>query len=419
MSHPGHRNVWILRLTVLAAAGLLVGVPFASAQAQDYSIVYTFGIGGVGPNSALSKDAAGNLYGTTATGAGDEQDGLIYKLTPGGGETVVYTFNGVDGQNPFGNLIRDKEGTVYGVTLYGGADDDGTVFKLDTKKHHTVLYSFTGRNGDGEYPEGGLVRDEAANFYGTTIYGGQVGCGNGLGCGMVFKLSASGKETALHRFTGGKDGGWPAGSLVRDDQGNLYGVASGGGDLKCDSGYGCGTIFKITAKGKFSVLHTFTGSDGATPQATMIRDASGNLYGTTVFGGTANFGTIFKLDPSGSLTVLHQFLGSPKDGAYPYFAPLARDTAGNLYGVTLEGGDYGSKCEIAGGSCGVAFKLDRTGKINILHFFTGLNGDGAAPGGGLVLDEAGELYGITYRGGNLSECPPPTYGCGAAFRVKP
>jgi len=236
---------------------------------------------------------------------------------------------------------------------------------------------------------------------------------------MQRSLSASGKVTALHRFTGGKDGGWPAGSLVRDGQGNLYGVASGGGDLKCDSGYGCGTIFKITSNGKFSVLHTFTGSNGATPQATMIRDARGNLYGTTVFGGSANFGTIFKLKPSGNLTVLHQFLGSPNDGAYPYFAPLTRDAAGNLYGVTMGGGDYGSKCEITGGSCGVAFKLDATGKINILHFFTGLNGDGAAPGGGLVFDEAGELYGTAYRGGNLSECPPPTYGCGVAFKLKP
>jgi uncharacterized repeat protein (TIGR03803 family) len=418
MSHPRHWNAWILRLAVLAIVGLPVSLPFASAQARDYSIVYTFGIGGVGPDSALLKDAEGNLYGTTATGVGDEQDGLIYKLTPSGDETVVYTFNAVDGQDPFGDLIWDKEGTLYGVTLYGGADNDGTVFKLDTKGHLTVLYSFTGSGGDGENPEGGLVRGEAGNLYGTTIYGGQVGCGNGLGCGMVFKLSASGKETVLHRFTGGKDGGWPAGSLVRDGQENLYGVASGGGDLKCDSGYGCGTIFKITARGSFSVLHTFTGSDGATPQATMIRDAAGNLYGTTVWGGSANLGTIFQLDPAGKLTVLHQFSGSPKDGAYPFFAPLTRDAAGNLYGVTLEGGDYGGNCEIAGDSCGVVFKLATTGKITILHFFTGWNGDGAAPSGGLVLDD-GELYGIAVRGGDLDICPPPTYGCGVAFRVKP
>jgi len=419
MSHTLRRNAWILRLTILAAAGLPVGVPFASAQAQDYSIVYTFGSGGAGPDSVLLKDAEGDLYGTAATGAGYQEDGVIYKLTPGGDQTVVYTFSGADGRDPFGDLIRDKEGTFYGVTIFGGAHDDGTVFKLDTKGHETVLYSFTDRDGDGEYPEGGVVRDEAGNLYGTALYGGQADCGNGLGCGMLFKLSASGKETVLHQFTGGKDGGWPAGSLVRDGQGNLYGVASGGGDLKCDSGYGCGTIFEITTKGKFRVLHTFTGSDGATPEATMIRDAAGNMYGTTVWGGSANLGTIFQLDPAGKLTVLHQFLGSPKDGAYPYFAPLTRDAAGNFYGVTLEGGEYGSECEIAGGSCGVAFKLDTSGKINILHFFTGLNGDGAAPGGGLVFDKAGELYGITTRGGNLEECPPPTYGCGVAFRVRP
>jgi len=139
------------------------------------------------------------------------------------------------------------------------------------------------------------------------------------------------------------------------------------GDLRCDSGYGRGTIFKITATGMFSVLRTFTGGDGATPQATMIRDSAGNLYGTTVFGGPANLGTIFQLDLAGKLTVLHDFLGSPDDGANPWFAPLTRDTAGNFYGVTTAGGDYGTQCVITGGSCGVAGHNRQNQHPSFLH----------------------------------------------------
>jgi uncharacterized repeat protein (TIGR03803 family) len=276
------------------------------------------------------------------------------------------------------------------------------------------LHSFTGRSGDGEYPEAGLVLDEAGNLYGTALYAGLAGCGNGLGCGTVFKVSPTGTATQLHTFTGHTDGGWPLATLVRDQAGNLYGTASGGGDSNCYQGYGCGTIFRLDPAGHYKVLYTFTGapSDGADPEAGMILDAAGNLYGTTQRGGSADFGTVFKLDPTGKETVLHSFLGAPTDGRYPAFATLIRDAAGNLYGVTPDGGNNCTQTQV---SCGMAFMLDPTGTETVLYNFTGA-GDGADPFGGLVRDAAGNLYGATAYGGDFTSC---VFGCGVVFKLTP
>jgi uncharacterized repeat protein (TIGR03803 family) len=196
----------------------------------------------------------------------------------------------------------------------------------------TVLHRFTGN--DGSFPEAGLVRDAAGNLYGTTLNGGDQNCSGG--CGSVFKLDKTSKETILYSFTGGSDGEYPNAGLVRDEAGNLYGttVAGGVSGTGCPEYTTCGVVFKLDTTGKETVLYTFTGgADGGTSYARLVRDSAGNLYGTTAGGGAFASGVVFKLDATGHETVLHTFTGGA-DGGLPY-AGLVRDSAGNLYGATL------------------------------------------------------------------------------------
>lgn len=388
------------------------------AEAQSYQIVHTFeGVeGAFGAQLLLGQQ--GILYGA-AGGGGTFQGGTFFELQPNKQLTVLYNFSPSSGTGP-GGLISIGGGVFDGITTFGGAFNNGTVFQLNTNGREKVLHSFVGNHGDGANPEGVLVRDDAGNIYGTALYGGLAGCGNGLGCGTVYKLTKHDAVTQLHTFTGGKDGGWPASGLVRDKAGNFYGTTTGGGDLSCFQGYGCGTIFKITAGGKFAVVHTFRGKpgDGSAPYSPLILDDTGNVYGTTSRGGTADLGTIFKLSSQGRLTVLYSFLGSPADGALPY-AMLTRDKAGNLYGETTSGGNNGQNCVYyPAGPCGTVFVLNTKGKERVLHYFTGLKGDGFDPGGGLTIDQHGELYGTTGFGGDLN-CAPLNFGCGVIFKLKP
>ena len=297
-------------------------------------------------------------------------------------ESVLYSFKGVtdgDGYYPTAGLVQDAQGNLYGTTDQGGASYYGTVFKLDTTGNETVLYSFK-VGTDGYYPEAGLVQDGQGNLYGTTYAGGDLACSFGNGCGTVFKLDTTGKETVFYSFTGvGGDGADPQAGLVRDAQGNLYGTAGGGGDLACDPPNGCGTVFKVDTTGKETVLYSFKGSpDGHQPLAGLVRDAQGNLYGTTHEGGDlpcelpVGCGTVFKLDTTGKETVLHSFTGNP-DGRFPY-AGLVQDAQGNLYGTTVQGGDLACN-----GDCGTVFKVDTTGKETVLYSFTGTGGTAHIP----------------------------------------
>jgi uncharacterized repeat protein (TIGR03803 family) len=196
----------------------------------------------------------------------------------------------VDGANPFARLIRGKLGKLYGTTYAGGASGWGVVFELDPTGKETVLHSFTG-GADGGHPDAGLVGDGAGNFYGTTPYGGDLsGCRNGSGCGVVFELDPTGTETVFYGFTGGANGAIPAAGLVWDAAGNLYGTTSRGGAA------GSGVVFKLDPTGKETVLYRFTvGADGAIPTAGLVRDAAGNLYGTTGGGGASNNGVVYKV----------------------------------------------------------------------------------------------------------------------------
>ena len=280
--------------------------------------------------------------------------------------SVLHHFAGYpsDGASPK-DLVADAAGNLYGITTAGGGNacgvDDtfgcGTVFKLtpnpDGTYSESVLYNFTG-GSDGQYPFGGLIADAAGNLYGTTFYGGGSGC-DGSGCGTVFelKLNPDGTytERMLHSFIGDRDGAGPAAGLLTDAVGNLYGTTSeGGGSHACLTG--CGTVFTLTPNldGTYSesVLHRFSANDGQAPYAGLIADAAGNLYGTTYTGGPigsvcAWCGTVFRLTPTGTLSVLHNFTGYPSDGANPATGLIA-DAAGNLYGTTSQGGNnnYGT-----------------------------------------------------------------------------
>jgi uncharacterized repeat protein (TIGR03803 family) len=380
----------------LALAIMLVPTVVASrpAQAQTFTVLYSFtgGADGGSPYAGLIRDSAGNLYGTTL-GGGACGNGTVFMLNKTGKETVLYSFTGgADGAGPFAGLVRDAAGNLYSTTIDGGSSSAcqghacGVVFKLDESGNETVLYSFNG-GADGEYPYAGLVRDAKGDLYGTTAFGGGGGCPNYFsGCGTVFKLDATGEETVLYSFTGtGGDGAYPYAGLVLDAAGNLYGTTAQGGTYACNYGEnGCGTVFKLDKTGKETVLYTVTDTHGAYPYAGLVRDAASNLYGTTLGGDGSGRGRVFKLDKAGKETVLHSFTGTGGDGEYPY-AGLVRDAKGNLYGTTWSGGTHGS---------GTVFELDKTGKETVLYSFTG-GADGAWPWAGLALDANGNLYGTT------------------------
>jgi uncharacterized repeat protein (TIGR03803 family) len=263
----------------------------------------------------------------------------------------------------------------------------------------TVLYSFTG-GANGNLPTSSLFRDSAGNLYGETFRGGDLSCADGAGCGVIFKIDTNGNETVLHAFTGGADGAYPTGGLVRDSAGNLYSTAYNGGNLTCGAPYGCGTVFKLDAAGTLTVLYAFTGgNDGQLPDGGVIRDAAGNLYGGTSFGGSANGGTIFKLDAAGKETVLFRF-GAKSQGRDP-MGSLFRDAAGNLFGTTYQGG-----YSYLGGE-GTVFKVDPRGQQTVLHAFTP-TGDGAFPYAGIV-PYGEDIHGMTTGGG--------AYEYGAVFKL--
>jgi uncharacterized repeat protein (TIGR03803 family) len=395
-----------------AVVSVLLLAAAQPAQTQTETVLYSFCPGGIActdgatPRAGLIMDKEGNLYGTTWWGGSNYYYGTVFKLTPSGTETVVYSFCSqggcADGYNPSADLILDKEGNLYGTTEVGGPSSGGTVFKLAPSGTETVLYGFGSQSEEFYYPYAGLITDEMGNLYGTTSEGGaSTNCLNG--CGTVFKLTPSGTETVLHSFGNQSgDGYYPIGGLIMDKLGNLYGTTSVGG------AFGGGTVFEVTSTGQEIVLHSFgsQSGDGAYPYAGLIMDKLGNLYGTTVNGGAKNYGTVVELSPTGTETVLYSFTGGDKNGKHPY-AGLIMDKKGNLYGASLDG---------HGHTRGAVFELSpkkkaRAWTFTSLHAFDSRSGDGDAAIGTLVLDKEGNLYGTTAYGG--------AYGYGTVFKVAP
>ncbi len=324
------------------------------------TVLYQFsnGADGGNPLGGVVLDSSGNLFGTTS-GGGTAFSGTVFELASDGHggytESVLHTFaNDADGSYPHAGLIRDAVGNLYGTTQFGGSASMATVFRLMPAEGGTytvgVVYSFQG-GSDGSNPEASLIFGTNGSLYGTT-YGGGPHFG-----GIVFQLAPSGAgnytEAVLYNFTGGADGGNPLAGLVLDASGNLFGTASTGGSV------GGGTAFKLTPSGDVyseSVLHNFgmgVFEDGVGPVSGLILDAGGSLYGTASIGGTDGRGTVFKLTPSGSNyveSVLYNFPGSP-DGNEPE-ASLLIDASGNLFGTTASGGPA-----TAGSSYGAVFEI--------------------------------------------------------------
>jgi uncharacterized repeat protein (TIGR03803 family) len=325
-------------------------------------------------------------------------------------EQIVYSFQaGTDGANPWGDLVQ--VGTaLYGTTLFGGAGSMGTVFKLTPTRtgfSESVVHPFLG-SADGAYPWAGLSVDLLGSLYGTT------GAGGSGGAGTVYKLTGNG-QSILYGFQGGTDGSYPTGFPNVDLMGNVYGTTETGGSV------GYGTVFALTPKlsGGYSeqILYSFqAGGDGQNPHGGLLEDGTGSLFGTTVAGGTSAVGTVFKLTPSRNgyrESILHSFAGS--DGTIPN-ASLIADVNGALYGTATWGGS--GSCPNSFGAfagCGTVFKLTPKGNgsysESTLYKFQGGANDGAGPNGDLFVDGNGNLYGTTYYGG--------AHGGGAVFMLTP
>jgi uncharacterized repeat protein (TIGR03803 family) len=312
---------------------------------------------------------------------------------------------------PFAGLTLDSAGNLYGTTSCGGSSNYGTVFKIDKYDTFSVLYNFpepwqSPGCGGGPSP-GSLTLDAAANVYGAGG-GGNGTCNNGFNCGAVFKLDPSGKETTLHAF-GWRSGWYPNLGLIRDASGNLYGTTFMGGK------YGHGVVFKLDSAGNETVLHSFGAPpDGAFPNAGLVQDAAGNFYGITNggglkichFGSSTTCGVVFKVDRNGNETVFYSFTGGT-DGEDPW-GGLLIDPAGNLYGIAGGG-------EAGGGGYGVLFKIDPSGRETVLYHFAEYQG-----GYVTAMDSAGNFYGAAQDGGNPNDCVPPGgHGCGFVFKITP
>jgi len=386
--------------------------PAASKEKKLYDIPN--GTGGEAPWSGVVADSAGNLYGTTVAGGdpdclGGFGCGVIYKLSKSRHYSVLYTFtdNGNEGYYLTSGVTLDSAGNLYGTAQYGGGSNAGVVYKLDTSNHLTVLHSFTGGD-DGMSPSlAGVVLDSAGNVYGATTFGGA------NNAGVAYKIDASGNETVLYSFKGGKDGGAPN-NLVLDSTGNLYGSTQLGGNLSCNGGLGCGVIFKLggTKRQTETIIFRFKGGTNGGLANSVTLGQDGNLYGTTFAGGDLTAcsgqgcGTVYKLDPTTKhMTVFHGFNGT-SDGNY-IAQGVFRDSAGNLYGTAYDGGNAPA-CNDFG--CGTVYKVDTAGNFSVLYTFPG-GKHGLSPFSVPISDSSGNLYATTNAGG--------TTDGGIIFRITP
>ncbi len=385
-----------------------VGTVYKINAAGQETVIYAFSgqVDGANPYASLTIDSAGNVYGTTVYG-GANNAGVVFKISPVGQETTLYSFKGkADGASPYGWLIFDPSGNLYGTTYGGGQHGKGVIYELNNSFQETVLYSFDSRNGS---PHAGLTRDSAGNYYGTTssiiyefsatnqfttlyqfaigegpqdpdsgvvldtagnIYGTTDGGGVPLR-GIVYKLDTAGALTSLYAFPGGPGYQVPTGGIILDPSGQIFGTTPNAGSA--------GMVYQMDASGKERTLYTFPGAaDGTTPFGSLIMDAKGNLYGTTQKGGPTNSGVLYKIDPSGKETTLYDFTGTP--GAGPGHI-IARDSKGDIYGAADTGAD----------GFGSLFKLSASGAYTTIYNFTG--GPDGTGSDGVTLDSAGNLYG--------------------------
>jgi uncharacterized repeat protein (TIGR03803 family) len=406
--------------SVFVVVTLLAALPSYAQDVASEQVLFSFaGVnGGTYPYAGVVRDASGNLYGTTYG------DGGAYELSKGANGTWsvanLHRFDGSnpgpDGVLPFAGVILDVAGNLYGTTLEGGTTGSGTVFELakDASGVWTciVLYSFAGGT-DGVQPYGTLLMDKAGNLFGTTWAGGASWTGGVSGSGTVFELSKNSigiwTKSILHSFGTGKDGQYPYVGVVMDGSGRLYGTTQYGG------AHGEGIVFQLIkgSNGKWAehVLHSFgSGMDGAQPQGEVVLDGKGNLYSTTLMGGQYGKGVVYEVKRGTAWTevVLHSFgggVGANYDGSYPQ-AGLVKNGRGGFFGTTAGSGasDAGKVFELSPVSGGAWV-------ATVLHSF-GSGADGQNPSAGpLIRDAAGKLYGTTFYGGDN--------GLGTVFEITP
>lgn len=403
---------------LLVLLGLLTSVAILPSQAQTFNVLYNFtgGLDGSSPWGQLAMDPAGNFYTGTMEGGNDTGSGAASKLKPLAGSWLLqplYDFNGGidDGIQP--QVVVASNGVVFGATQAGGLSNCGIVFQLTPPStvpvnalapwNKTILHTFAGGN-DGCNAFSPPIIDSAGNLYGTTADGGGAN-----DAGVVYELVRSGQsytEKILYAFSG-RDGAVPAFGLIADSSfTNLYGATQVGGTQ------GYGTVFRLTNTGSGwteSVLYNFhNSSDGQQPQSGLAMDASGNLYGTTGVGGNGGGGTVFELSPSGggyTFKLLYSLECDYQGCIGPYLGYLTIDSAGNLYGTTVNEGanSFGSVFELTLSRGSYTF--------TDLHDFALGSDDGGYPDGGVIRDAAGNLYGTAVDGG--------TYGGGIIFQITP
>jgi uncharacterized repeat protein (TIGR03803 family) len=333
--------------------------------------------------------------------------------------TFFYVFNGSNGAHPTGPLVQGFDGNFYGET-YQSSSDVGTAFKLTPERVLTTLHYFcVGSTGcpDGENPDQGLVLSTSGSFYGVTKFGGTNLGGSGVTTGgTVFKISSGGVWSKIHDFCAQAecvDGSNPLGPLVQGTDGSLYGVTNSGGTgggsgERCDVGQ-CGTVYRISPTGTFTILHNFCSQsnclDGVFPTSGLIQAANGSFYGATSDGGTNLGGTIYKISSGGAFTVIHNFCSEANcaDGG-SVNAPLVQGNDGYLYGTLYGRGAYNG---------GAVFRISASGTLAILYSFCAVSGcpDGKLPYDGLVLASDGNFYGTTTEGA--------ANGSGTVFTITP
>jgi len=392
-------------------------VAATAAPAQTFNLLLSFdGKNGANPSfMSLVQGRDGNYYGITS-GGGTYGGGTVFTVTSAGKLTKLYNFcaqaNCADGGGPQDALVLATDGNFYGTTSGGGANGGGTVFKITPKGTLTTLYSFCAQTNctDGTVPLAGLIQAMDGNFYGTASGGGA------NGRGTVFKMTPAGTLTTLYNFCSWarcRDGSVPLAPLVQGADGSFYGTTDEGG-----AGYGpecgdqgCGAVFKITPGGKMRRLHGFRQTDGGQPYAGLVQGSDGNFYGTTSES-DPGAGLVFQITPGGALTTLFQLCyHNPCPGEYPY-AALVQATDGNFYGTTSNGGS--SDCDYG---CGIVFQVTPSGTLTSVHNFVGT--DGAYPLNGLLQATSGILYGVTTSGGASNNCSFWFYypGCGTVFSL--
>jgi len=389
----------IVRIAVLLLSMSCTAAPRAQASGYTLTTLHSFSGSTHGdmPTQALTLGKDGSFYGTTR-GGGAYGGGTIFKITPAGVLTTLYSFTGVaDGNQPAEPLVQGTDGNFYGMTDQGGAHVNGTIFKITPAGVLTSLYSFTG-GADGNWPTGALTQGSDESFYGTTEYGGAKGGANGHG--NIFRITSAGVFTTIYSFNGGNDGSDPIGSLTKGTDGNFYGTTTQDG-----ANYG-GTAYRITPTGAFTTIYTFTGgNDGAQPYAPLTLGSDGNFYGTTPSGGAHSAGTVFKVTPAGGLTTLYAFTGAA-DGGHSQ-APLTLGKDGSFYGTTPSGGANGA---------GTFFKMTSAGALTTISSFNWAATPFSAGGiqTTLTLGADGNFYSADGFGGANG-----AVGLGTVYKVTP